>query len=290
MPFIGDISYDSVYKVNMISKINHFNNNFQHRTINMDEIVSEIQPIQKSIDLISKNKFLFLYQKIYGRVKLTSVQIFYSDRTLLYETQIKNVGAYITHQVYNKHLIVVLKQSKRDLIVQVYEIKNLHLIKEIDLDYEVAKVICDQDSVYLIGEKKYLINEYDIELNFKRDYGQKNNPNKPYYLQEEILAIHTKKIFVKNLDSINIIDQTNGLLISSVRIPNIRLSTVLVDFHKEKYLVYNGFNKLSYFNSKGELLAENKLRHESLNFDQFQYSRSGHFGFISTEKNIMVII
>ncbi len=294
MPFIGDICYDSVYKTNIISKINNFNNSFQHRLVDFNQFITDINPINKSIDLIAKNKALVVYEKIYGKVKQTSMQLFYTDRTLLCEAHVKNIGNYVTHHVFNKHLVIAFRRSKKDLVVQLYEIKGLHVIKTLPIDYEITRLLLSDELVYLISEKKPFINVYDLELNYKNSFGQITSPDKQFYIKDDLITIQSEKMYLKSQEKVSIIDINNGEVISSIKfpdVPNLKTVTICVDFNKEKYLVYNGFNKLSYYNSKGEKLVDNKLRQNSrLNFEMFQYSKSGHFGFINMDKNIILIV
>jgi hypothetical protein len=264
------------------------NNTFKQRLVEFDPVINELNPIQKSIDIISKNKIFLLYEKIYGKVKLTSLQIFYPNLTLLCETQAKGIGNYLCHAIFDKNLVIAFKRSKKDIILQVYEIKDLRLIKDLPINYEIAKILLSEGKIYVISEKKPFINEYDIELNYKKSYGQKEKENKPYFVKDDVITIACNKIFTRHEDRIILLNLETGESIASFQIPDLRKSCVYVDFNKEKYLVYNGFNKLSYYNHKGELLTENKLR-QNENFEIFQYSKSGHFAFINKAKNLCLI-
>ena len=112
----------------------------------------------------------------------------------------------------------------------------------------------------------------------------------PFYVKGELLTLHSDKIFVKSQEKLVIINQETGLLICSFEIPDIKICQVIVDFAKEKYLVYNKFNKLSYYNHKGELQQDNKIRFNSVVFDTFKYSITGHFAFLNADKNLVLVV
>ena len=67
-------------------------------------------------------------------------------------------------------------------------------------------------------------------------------------------------------------------------------ATVYLDYHTEKFIVYNGFSRISYFSHEGKQLATNKLRLTDRTFDEFQYSLNGNFAFINNDKRYLVII
>lgn len=70
VPMLGDITYDSIYKIDIKSKIESFNNDYQHFKFEFGSLIDE-NPVSKNIGIISKNKFLVLYEKILGKVSLT---------------------------------------------------------------------------------------------------------------------------------------------------------------------------------------------------------------------------
>ena len=57
----------------------------------------------------------------------------------------------------------------------------------------------------------------------------------------------------------------------------------------EIFQVFNGYDKLSIYDSKGKIIGENKLRLDE-KFDDFQYLKaSNRFGFINKKKNVLLI-
>ena len=69
VPFIGDISYESIHKIDVKSKIEYFNNNYQQRLFDFSQHIGQ-DPLTKHIGIISKNKFLILHERIIGKVKI----------------------------------------------------------------------------------------------------------------------------------------------------------------------------------------------------------------------------
>lgn len=171
IPFIGDISYDSVYKIDMIAKITFFNNTLQQRSINVSSLIIE-NPISKHIGLISKNKVLVLFEKFFGKVKSTFAKIVYFDGSILHEKEIVNVGNLSTYFIYDNFIIIVFRKSKNDPYVHIYD-ANLKLLKEQSINFEITSILMNDESIFFISDKKPFINEYDYELNFKFQYGQK---------------------------------------------------------------------------------------------------------------------
>lgn len=114
IPYIGDINYDSIYKIDVISKIKNFNNSFQQRVIDLNKVI-EKDPITKHIGMISKNKIFVIFEKIYGKVKTSFAKIIYFDETPLAEIEIKNVGSLTTYAIHDKFILLVFKKGKKSL-------------------------------------------------------------------------------------------------------------------------------------------------------------------------------
>jgi hypothetical protein len=83
--FIGDINYDCVYKSDMVGKIRNLNNKFQHRSIHLSKLIGDVEPISKEVAVISKNKLLLIYEKLFGKIKTLFVKVVYYDGTVLSE-------------------------------------------------------------------------------------------------------------------------------------------------------------------------------------------------------------
>lgn len=105
---------------------------------------------------------------------------------------------------------------------------------------------------------------------------------KSYFVRDEIIAINNEKIFVKYDSTLRLVCRTTGSILYTIdKIDDLKKSTVYLDYNKEKYIVFNGYDKIIYYNHKGEVITYNKLRNINEKIDEFQFSRSGHFAFIS---------
>ena len=264
----------------MISKIKNFNNKFQHRIIDLSSSIIE-NPISKYFKLISKNKVLLIYEKLFGKVKSLFIKIIYYDGTVLRETEIKHIGYMVTYAHYDRNIVVAFRRSKKDYIIQRYDIMNLKMEKEFFTDFEVNRILINEDRIFLFRDNEPYIYEYDHEFKFRQGIGQMNKEKKPFYIKGTIFSINNDKIYIKYENSIRILNKESGELMCSFNVSNLKGSTTIyLDYHKEKYIVFNGYNKISYYNHKGDLLFQNKLRENDI-FDEFQYTTSGHFGFVS---------
>lgn len=228
-------------------------------------------------------------------MKTTYAKIVYYDMSVLVEREIKDVGNFVTYLIYDKYIILAFKHSKKHCIVQLYDI-NLKPLKEnsIDFDYNISYLLMNHESIYVIAEKKPFINEYDLELNFRDSFGQMSNKEKPYYVHEEIIAITAEKIFVRDENSIRLVCRSTGTQLFMLdKIDDLKTSTVFLDYNKEKYIVFNGYDKVVYYNHKGDVIASNKLRNSDITKEkihEFQFSRSGHFAFINYDKCRVIVI
>ena len=287
IPSIGDINYDSVFKIDMITKINNFNNSFQHRLFDLTSFL-EKNAIQGHFSLISKNKIFLLYEKIYGKVKSTFMKVIYYDGSILKETEVKNVGSFISYFLTDKYILVLFQKCKSTCIIELYDL-NLKLQRDQQINYDVSSVFMNDERIFLLRDHSPLVFEYDYELNFRNSFGQITKEKKPYYLKDEIVAIANEKIYVKMDNELRIISCGTGDLLSKISIIDLKTSRIYLDYNKEKFVTFNGFNKISYFNHLGELIVENKLRHHET-FDEFHFTKSGHFAFLNTEKRLLLAI
>ncbi|CAF1067979.1 unnamed protein product [Brachionus calyciflorus] len=287
IPFIGDITYESVSKIDMVAKISHLNNYNQQRLINLDHLMDTFL-LAKFIGLISKNKILILYEKVYGKVTSIFLKIGYLDGTLLYEQEVRNKGSLNNYCIYDNNILVHFRKGHKDHIIHLYD-TSLKLIQDHAIYFDIESLLMNDDSIFLISEKKPFVNEFDFKLNYKKSYGQKTKEQKAFYVKDEIFAITDMKIFVKMENEVRLLNRANGEFLCKIDFDDLKISTIFLDFNKEKYLVFNGFDKLSYYNHKGELIISSKLRIKEV-FNQFQYSRSGHFAFINNKKNIILVI
>lgn len=289
IPYIGDITYDSVYKIDMISKISFFNNSFQQRLIYLDHLI-EANSSLKFIGLISKNKILVLYEKVFGKVISTFAKIVYYNGMVLYEKEILNVGSLVSYHIYEKFIVIAFRKSKNDHIIYLYDI-SLKFLKDQAVKFEIVSILMNNESIFLISDKKPFVNEYDYELKFKKSFGQKEKETKEFYIRDQILNIRNGKIFVRFENEIKVLCHSSGDLLSKIKFNDLNKSVIYLDNNKEKYLIFNKDkeNKIYYYNHKGELLASNKLKSKE-SFDEFQFSNTGHFAFICNKKNCILVI
>lgn len=287
IPFIGDITYDSIYRVDMFTKLSCLNNVIHQRTIKLDNLIDKCI-LNKFIGLISKNKALVLYEKVFGKVTSVFIKIIYFNGTVLYEREICNIGSLVNYCVHNRHILLEFLVGKNEHIIHLYDTK-LKFIQEKCIDYNIESIIMNSDTLVICSKKQPFVNEYDYELNSLRSYGQKKNEKKSFFVKDQIFAITNQKLYLRYQNEVRILCRFNGEMLSRIMIDGLKTSQIYLDFNKEKFIIYNGANKLSYHNHKGEMIQSTILKTNKC-FDEFQYSKSGHFGFIDTKKNIILII
>ncbi|RNA23892.1 hypothetical protein BpHYR1_051363 [Brachionus plicatilis] len=287
VPFIGDISYDSVYKTDILNKLSCLNNTILQRLIKLDHLVEKCILV-KHIALISKNNVLILYEKVFGKVTSVFMKIVYFNGTVLYEREVCNVGSLTNYCVYHRHIVLDFQIGKNQHILHLYDTK-LKFIQESSINYKIESILMSNDTILVISNKQPYVHEYDYELNNLRSYGQKSKEKKPFFVKDEIFALTDQKIFVKYQNEMRLLCRFSGELVSKIVIDGLKASKIYLDFNKEKYLVFSELNKLCYYSHKGELIKCNIIKTKE-NFGEFQYSRSGHFGFIDNKKNLILII
>lgn len=287
IPFIGDITYDSVNKVDIVAKISYLNNIVQQRIYKIDHIIED-HLFQKHITLISKNKLLVLYEKVYGKVISVFAKIVYYNGSVLHKIEVCNVGNLASFCVYDNCILLDFRKSKNEHILYMYD-TNLNYLQDQPLNFEVQSLLMNKKTIFVLSEKKPLIREYDERLKLTKCYGQKSKENSPYYLKGEVVGINDLKIFVKFENELRLISRSNGELLSKITFDDLKASKICLDYCKEKYIVFNGFDKVSYFNHKGEMIISNKLRSGHV-FDYFKFSRSGHFAFVNHKENLVLVI
>ncbi len=194
------------------------------------------------------------------------------------------------YKVFDKAILIAFQKQRQTTIVQMYDL-NLKLLRDQSFKFEVQGLFMNEERIFLLKDTKSspLINEYDYEFILREQFGQIKYEKKPYYIKNEIVTIDNQKIYVKLDDELRILCINSGEVLSKINIIDLKISKIYLDQKREKFLLFNGYNKLSYFNHLGTLLVDNKLRFDE-NFNEFQFTRSGHFAFINTNKNFLLAI
>lgn len=289
IPLIGDLNYNPAYKLDLINKLENINNNFQHRLFDLNHAMHP-NPICKSFCLLSKNKALVIYEKLFGKVKITFLKIVYFDGSVVKEVEIKDVGTLITSYLHIPYILLGFKKGERDYVVHMYDI-DLKFRKDHHVKFEIVSFLMNKEYIFITRTHKDYVCEYNHDLSFRKSFGQIKNEKEPFYVKGEIVAITLEKIYVRLEDTLRILTADKGELIHSIVIDTLiqPKSRIFLDTHREKYIVYNGFEKIAYHNHKGVELKSNKLRN-SVPYDGFFYTITGHFGFIDEKNNAILVI
>jgi hypothetical protein len=168
---------------------------------------------------------------------------------------------------------------------------NLNLIKDLEVDYEISYMLMNEDNVFLISDSEPIVNKYDMSFKYDVSFGQVKSEKKKHFVKDEIFAITRDKLFAKYNSTIRVMQLASGELLHKIdKIEDLANSTIYLDFNKEKYIIFNGYNQVSFYNHKGDVITSNKLRKLERKIEEFQFSRSGHFAFINYEQSVVLVI
>ena len=287
--FIGDIEYDSEYRIDTLTKILHLNNALMVDKFDYSYLITG-PLINKAIALLSRNKIFFLDEKLYGKVRVTTLRIIYYDKTILRNQEINlHLEIFSNYCIHDKHILITFEDSRGHFLVHLYDI-NLKKKAETLVKQNIVSIKMNDSRIYLISDKNPIVHEYDYDLNFLKSYGQNKKEKKKFFLKGKIIAFNSEKIFVKYEYDLRVVSMAKGELLYKFTFNDIVTSHILLDYHTEKYIAFNGYRKLSYYNHEGKLITDNKIRIFEQDFDEFQLTKSGHFAFVDHKKHFMAII
>ena len=287
--FIGDIEYDSEYRIDTLTKIIHLNNALMVEKFDFSYLITG-PLINKAIALLSRNKIFFLDEKLYGKVRVTTLRIIYYDKTILRSKEVcLHLEIYSSYCIHDKHILIAFEDSRNHFLIHLYDI-NLKKVAETLVKHNIVSIKMNDNRVYLISDKNPIVYEYDYELNFLKSFGQNKKQKKKFFLKGTIVALNSEKIFVKYEYDLRVVSMGKGELLYKFTFNDIVTSHIFLDYHTEKYIAFNGYRKLSYYNHEGKLITDNKIRIFEQDFDEFQITKSGHFAFVDHKKKFMAII
>jgi putative transposon-encoded protein len=259
-----------------------------------------------------------MYEQLFGKVKTTHLNLLQIDDrskslTVINTTEFSDQFChYVAMAVNDRFIIVVYRRWHRQFIVKVFDalaltIYNTRMLQDIEIDS--IRADNGNDKFYIITDftshkrSTSLIMEYEAtQIKKMRAFGQIKSEKSPFFVQDELVDIKYEKIVTKFNNSVRVASCATGILLYSFPLDYAVKSKVIVlrrddnmqgeeaDANKsEVFSVFNGYEKVSLYNWKGEVLVENKLRMD-VHFDDFQlFKSSGRFAFVNSERNIMLI-
>lgn len=236
---------------------------------------------------------------------MTHLKVIFQDLSVMYETQRQYVDEfYSKHAINSKHLLIAYEIPNRGFHLIAYDPLQGQLCQEREreiTDIKIDLIIASEAYFYLIEDtdkpnNKHLIHEFDYELKRTRTagFGQNKWPKKPFYipLSADVFAVELERVYLKLESRIRVFSRSTGLAVTEILLDDLHLSRVFLDVREpgdELFLIFNGYQKVSLYDSRGELVASNKIRHPG-KFDEFQFIRAGYFGFINSDKSIILIV
>ncbi|RNA24104.1 hypothetical protein BpHYR1_008929 [Brachionus plicatilis] len=280
---------DAVYDNDNSSsnKIAYLNNEFKYQISNLACFL-RYRPIRKQIKVLNHNLVLLVTEVFHGKINTTYLQLI-SNNKIINETEINNHLVYFFACCANqKYILVVFSNGKKKFDFRLFDL-DLNLIVQKDFFFEINKIIMNETNIYVLSDhEKTCIIEYGFELVKLAKFGQNKNPKRSFYIQGNVINVTPDKIFTKHESCINVLSKGKGEVLIKFNVDDLKSSCVFLD-KMSNFLVYNGFSKLSLYNSTGELVIANKIRYPE-QFEEFQLTQSGHFAFVNNSKNFILIL
>ena len=294
LPLIGEINMEATFRFDTITQIRQLNDNFKMSLYDLSgEALFTAPCVTSFMALIAKNKILFLHEKMHGRIRTTSLFVVYYDLSIMHRVELDHhLETLCTCCVHGRTICVAFRRSKGEFLVKLFN-AELKLLKENLILFDELDTICMSGTrISLVNstKSKNCVCELDYSLSVIKRFGQRTSPTRAFYVKGELLAVNDHKVFVRDKQDIRVMSYSTGKLLYKFSIGDLDDKCVVrLDYHTEKFLVFNGYEKLSYYNHEGALIVSNKLRfHEK--FDGFQHSLYGNFAFVNCEKKLMLVI
>lgn len=269
------------------SKIAYLNNEFKYKMYSLSSFLT-YKPIRKAIRAINKNLVLFVTEVFHGKINTTYLQLI-SNYRIINEKEINNhLFYFFSCSANEKKILIVFSNGKKYFELQLFDL-DLNLLVSKNFNFEINKIIMNETNIYILSDcKKNYIHEYGFELVKLAKFGQNKNPKRSFYIQGDVINVTSEKIFTKHDNCILVLSKGKGEVLLKFSVDELSSSCVFLD-KMNNYLVYNGFSKVSLYNSTGELIISNKIRYQE-QFDEFQLTQSGHFAFLNNSKNFILTL
>lgn len=232
---------------------------------------------------------------------ITHLKVIFQDESVMYEAERQYVDEfYTTHAVHSKHILIAYTVPNRGFNLFSYS-PQLREERRIDIyDIKIDLILTSETRFYLIEDtdkpSKHIIHEVSYEFARTRGtgFGQNKSPRKPFFIPTgaDVFAVENERVYLKLESRVRVLSRATGLVLSELTFDDLHMSRVFLDVtspNDELFLVFNGYQKLSLYDSRGELVASNKIRHPG-KFDEFQFIRAGYFGFVNNEKMLILIV
>lgn len=274
---------------NTANKINYLNNEFKYKIHNLTSIL-RFKTVHKVFKVLNQNTVLVVTEVFHGKINTTYLQLVENKKVII-ETEINNhLISFFSCYVNDKYILVVFTNGKRMYYFHLFDF-GLKLIIQKAFNFEINKIIMNESNIYIMSnEKKTYIREYGFELVKLAKFGQNKNQKRSFYIHGNVINVTSDKIFTNTNHESSVIVQSKGKgeVLLKFNVDDLNTSVVFLD-KINNYLVFNGYSKLSLYNSNGELIATNKIRYPEC-FDEFQLTQSGHFAFINNSKNFIIVL
>ena len=285
----------------LATKIKQINNDLNALEINFSYLVDKTL-VTKSVGLISRDRILFVDEKIYGKVRSTRMRLLDAECRILNSVEIcQQLEIYQTFCIHGQFILLAFEDCRNDFLLKLYDL-NLNKLCEKYVKHDLSSILMTNTRIYLISQARSdvfslskssrgVINEYDYTLKKIKSYGQSDKEKKRFFVRGDIISITEEKITVKDKNEMRIVCTNTGKLLHTFTFDGIATSKIYMDPLTENYLAWNGFKKILYIVGQGHVISHNKLRlYEQIVFNEFQLCTSGCFGLISYENNFIFIV
>jgi hypothetical protein len=297
---IGEIDYDSNYKIDIRTKIDEINNEFHVYKLSFARLFHGTARVPNAIHLVSKRKALFIYEQNVSRVKVLTMFITDFDRISARLELPFEFETYKASANYDKHIVIAFKFTQNEYNVRMYDLR-LELKKEIFVNYAIESIKMNHERIYLIGERSPIVHEFDYEMNPLRKFGQNKREKKPFYIRDDLVDIVSNHIYLKQNDRIVVLSSSTGLLTKTIEIGDLSKASLFVisnavdnqanSLENVQFLIYNGSNRILLCDYDGNVVTKKSLVLSSdEKYERLLYSASGHLAFVDTQHLILTTV
>ena len=138
---------------------------------------------------------------------------------------------------------------------------NLEMVNSNVISYQVISIDANEANIYcLTNQSGYKVMIFDHQLNNVRNIGQSNKVRQAFYLTNQMTQVSCidNKLYCLYPDKLDIIDESNGILIKSISIQGNKMA---FDFDDKLLMLSVSSDKIFKYNLDGDLEDETDLKH-----------------------------
>lgn len=238
--------------------------------------------------ILDRNKIFLIYERYAGNVNLLNLRVIYLDGTVISTYQINGTWIFHSYFIYDKYILIAFKTKYCLYHINLLNDK-LQVLRTFSFHLDLNQIQMNSKEIYFIVKNaKNVIYIYDYDFNMLDSIGQNRYSKRSFYINGHILAIENDKIYVKKGLNLTVLSKLNGIKLESFTLES-DFDHLFLDINHDRYLIYKKYNELLMFDNKWKLKHKTTL--ETMDgYDEFQFSKSGHFCFMNSRTNKILIV